>query len=514
MKGEKDVKKHMNRWTSLFLALVLCLGVVFAGSVNQARADELPADISRHEVITMYLIGDPPPEVNEVYGKVNEILNEKLNAELNVKWISWGDAGTKYSLLFSGSEDFDMIFTASGWGYLESTISMGGFLEMDEEFVKKYAPDIWASIPSIGWKQATFNDAICVIPANYVDVTPDCLAIRGDWMKELGYEDITNWDELISFYRDVAKSGRYAAQDGNLYWTWFQQMGYAPLDGSPNGNTLMLYNSNDPSDTEIKYVLDWDAFRDFCVEMKELCAAGAWPTDFLNSGAERMDGILNGRCAVMVWNSGSCQMYGDQANSVHPEWDFNVYNVMPGVKFNATKYTNNAMGINYASKHPERTLMVLNEIQSNPEIQDLIALGLEGVHWEKVGDNQYKKIGDGYAANNYWGLRNRNMMRTEYNENPTPAQQKVEALNAQFQANVKTEPHPLDGFHFDNTNVSVQFAAVEAAAGTYFNSLLGGLVDDVDQALAEYKNVLEAAGIRDVIEEMNRQAAEYMNSSN
>ena len=106
------------------------------------------------------------------------------------------------------------------------------------------------------------------------------------------------------------------------------------------------------------------------------------------------------------------------------------------------------------------------------------------------------------------------MMRTEYNENPTPAQQKVEALNAQFQANVKTEPHPLDGFHFDNTNVSVQFAAVEAAAGTYFNSLLGGLVDDVDQALAEYKNVLEAAGIRDVIEEMNRQAAEYMNSSN
>lgn len=508
------MEMYVNRVGTRLLALLLFIGLLFARSVQWSHAEELPADISQFETITMYLIGDPPPEVDEVYGKVNEILRKKLNAELDVKWMSWGDAGTKYSLLFSGGEDFDMIFCASGWGYLESTISMGGFLEMDEAFVQKYAPDIWASIPAIGWKQATFNDAICVIPANYVEVTPDCLAIRGDWMQELGYEDITNWDELIRFYRDVAQSGRYAAQDGNLYWTWFQQKGYAVVDGAPNGNSLMLYNSNNPEDLEIKYVLDWEEFREFCLEMKELCAAGAWPTDFLNNSSDRMDGILNGRCAAMVWNAGSCQMYGDQANAEHPEWNFNVYNVMPSVKFDATKYTNNAMGINYASKHPERTLMVLNEIQSNAEIQDLIALGIEGVHWEAVGEDQYKKIGDGYAANNFWGLRNMNQMRTEYNENPTPAQEKVAQLNEYFLQNVKTEPHPLDGFHFDNTNVSVQFAAVEAAAGIYWNSLLGGLVDDVDQALAEYRSALEAAGIQDLIAEMQRQANEYIENNN
>ena len=70
--------------------------------------------------------------------------------------------------------------------------------------------------------------------------------------------------------------------------------------------------------------------------------------------------------------------------------------------------------------------------------------------------------------------------------------------------------HIYDGFNFDSTKVSTQFAAVEAALGNYYEPLVNGLVDDVDQTIAEFSAALESAGIRDVLEEMENQAAAYV----
>ena len=57
----------------------------------------------------MYLIGDRTPDFDEVYAKINEILEEKLNCSLNVEFLSWGEHDTKYSLLFSSQEDFELV---------------------------------------------------------------------------------------------------------------------------------------------------------------------------------------------------------------------------------------------------------------------------------------------------------------------------------------------------------------------------------------------------------------------
>ena len=64
---------------------------------------------------------------------INEILEEKLNCSLNVEFLSWGEHDTKYSLLFSSQEDFDLIFTASSWCHYEQTVSLGGFAPLSEE---------------------------------------------------------------------------------------------------------------------------------------------------------------------------------------------------------------------------------------------------------------------------------------------------------------------------------------------------------------------------------------------
>ncbi len=160
--------------------------------------------------------------------------------------------------------------------------------------------------------------------------------------------------------------------------------------------------------------------------------------------------------------------------------------------------------------------MVLNEFWTNQEIYDLAMLGIEGKHWEAVGDDQYKVIDEtnyGVSSNCNWGWTNINIQRTEYMEDRTELDETYDSLMEKWNSSVKEE-HPYDGFTFDSTPVSVQFAAVEAALGNYYDPLVNGLVDDVDGTIEEFSAAMESAGIRDVLAEMQKQAEEYLASKN
>lgn len=174
-------------------------------------------------------------------------------------------------------------------------------------------------------------------------------------------------------------------------------------------------------------------------------------------------------------------------------------------------YINNGVAINANSKNKERAMMVLNEFYTNPDVYDLAMLGIEGKHWEAVGDDQYKVIdesGYGVSSNCNWGWNNMTIQRKEYIENRTALDDRIDELRDSFNGNIKKD-HVYDGFNFDSTKVSTQFAAVEAALGNYFDPLKNGLVDDVDKSIAEMKAALESAGIQDVLTELKRQAEQY-----
>lgn len=246
--------------------------------------------------------------------------------------------------------------------------------------------------------------------------------------------------------------------------------------------------------------------------MKDLVDAGAWSSDVLNSSDERQTGLLTGRTASMSWNLGTCLTYGKQANEEHPDWNVTMVDPNKNLSKKVNSYINNGVAINANSKNKERAMMVLNEFYTNPDVYDLAMLGIEGKHWEAVGDDQYKVIdesGYGVASNCNWGWNNCTIQREEYLENRTALDDKYESIKDAFNNNIK-EDHVYDGFNFDSSNVSTQFAAVEAAIDNYYNPLINGLVDDVDASIDAMNAAMDSAGIQDILDEMNRQAAEYV----
>ena len=125
------MKNRKKRLLALGLTAVLAMGTLAGckGGEEETAAlnEDGTVDTSEHVDLKMYLIGERTPDFDEVYDKVNEVLEEKLNCSLSVDFLSWGEHGQKYSLLFSGGEDFDLIFTATSWAHYEQTVAMNGF---------------------------------------------------------------------------------------------------------------------------------------------------------------------------------------------------------------------------------------------------------------------------------------------------------------------------------------------------------------------------------------------------
>ena len=92
------MKKRTGKIFALLLSLTMVTGMLAGcgsgngkGSTGDSKSssaasgtsgDNLSADTSEHVDLTMYLIGDRTPDFDEVYAKINEILEERENRKI------------------------------------------------------------------------------------------------------------------------------------------------------------------------------------------------------------------------------------------------------------------------------------------------------------------------------------------------------------------------------------------------------------------------------------------------
>ena len=222
----------------------LMLSTFMVGCGSKSNDDKNVASSSselKEVKLKMYLIGDKPKDFDAVYEKVNERMKEKINATLEVNFIPWSDMTTKYQLLFQSGEDFDLIFTASGWGYYSQVATKNGFLELTDELLQEYAPEIYANEPADAWNQAKVDGKIYMVPNDRNEYGTNIFAYRGDLASKYGFEKITSYNELEAFMAAVAEgekdSGIKVIANGggqNLQWPYMiERYGFSTISGAP-----------------------------------------------------------------------------------------------------------------------------------------------------------------------------------------------------------------------------------------------------------------------------------------
>ena len=117
----------MKKILALLLAAVMVMSlcaVSFAEEISVENAEAVWAekwadvDTSKHVVINYMTTGDAPKTgANaEMLAQLNAILTEKVNAEINIVWISWTDYLANYNLRIASMDgSIDLIGSSTDW---------------------------------------------------------------------------------------------------------------------------------------------------------------------------------------------------------------------------------------------------------------------------------------------------------------------------------------------------------------------------------------------------------------
>lgn len=515
------VKKFISTCTAACTAA--CIAVSFcacSSPFSKSAAEEKNkeykgVDVSEPVSLIMYLVGDKAPDFDMVYDKINEILKDRLNAKLDVNFLPWDEVNSQYEQLFYAGEQFDLIFTAAGWGYYEDVANMKGFYPLTDSFLAAYAPDIVKTLPDEAWDEARINGNIYMVPNYQHQFGIDIVGVRGDLMEKYGFSDLTSPDDLEKYLDAVAENESditpLDTESGRVLTQFYLFPDKLQVTGAPN--SFFVYDYQDPDDIDIEYTVESDKFVEYARKMKKFYDKGYWLSDALTPTYIRSENWINGRSAMMIWNLGSVTRYAREINKTHPEWKATFADLLPGQPRPYMPYTNNGMAVNASSSHPERAMMVINELMTDPVLNNMTAFGIEGKHWEAAEDKEYKALPDakGYPANGScnWGWFNEDVLRSEYVPDKDKVYEKEQETLKRWRDNAAA-PHPLSAFTFSDENVKVEMAAVNDIVSRYFEPISTGIVDDPEAAVVELREKLNEAGINKIIDEMNRQKDNYI----
>lgn len=238
------------------------------------------------------------------------------------------------------------------------------------------------------------------VPCNVAQPMGKIVAVRQDLMEKYGMSGLNNWDDYKEYMLTIAKeetpqSGILAmasSGDNNELWDVYRQQkdtllaldsNYMDMIFEYDGQTL-------PAKEDIKLVYEYDLFKEYAKEMKEMADAGCWSRSALTNTVTDDDAFGNLQGASIAWN-GSVFTYMKQAEQTEGV-ECMAYDLTKDNLVNAEAYSNNDMAIAAGSGNPQRTAMVLDLLKFDSRLNRLMILEIEGEHYSIDDQGNYKKL--------------------------------------------------------------------------------------------------------------------------
>ena len=156
-------------------------------------------------------------------------------------------------------------------------------------------------------------------------------------------------------------------------------------------------------------------------------------------------------------------------------------------------------------EYPEKAMELWNLLYSDKEVATMAAYGIEGVNYEWVEEGSVVKIPDG-VKDTYttyeWAWPNLNILPVFEGKDPAVRQELEEFNDSAARATSL-------GFVLDTSTIMNEITACNNVKQKYETPLQWGALDP-EEAIPEFIEDLEAAGLRTIHEEAQRQLDEYL----
>ncbi|MDR1176695.1 MAG: ABC transporter substrate-binding protein [Treponema sp.] len=489
--------------TALMLMLLALAGCGKKAASNSGTAGSSGGlDTSRQVELSMYIIGVEPPKQAELYENFNKLSLEKLNAALKINWINYSEFQTKYPVLFSSGEAFDMAYTAT-WLNFVSLAQRGAFMELDELW-PKYAPMNYARQSKTALNQATVNGHFYCIPtllptySAFGPIHRADLAIPYGWNGKMdNFEDMEKFLEIIRANNPGIEPLQVSQFGSDVDDVFIYNDGMYPIKGSTNDFFFF-----DPAEANPKLFTWWEygKAREFLTMMKRWNDKGY----FIKSGLSDPDSekFQGGKSAVFFNNIDWWEEYYRD----RPEWDVRWNNFVTDVS--NLPFTQDALALPTTAKNPERALYEL--ITNDEQVFRALYYGVEGKSYELVtegGQTQIRALNtDDYRFSNLWAARTNEFMLPVVGA-PSDLRERKAAYDAYIKDGVKSQK--FRSLVIDTSSVETEYAACIAIHLQYWWPLELGYVD-METGLRDYQTQMTAAGIERVRATLQKQLDDYI----
>ena len=503
----------MKKILALFLTLVLVASVC-----TFAVAEEALEPVT----LTIMFHGSNVTDDSAVMEKVNEYLQQKINATLDVIWGTWGDFDENSTMSLNAGDPIDMYFTCS-WSRDEynAYAKKGMWVRLDDpdnNLIEKYAADLWTTLPAVltnGAKiQGSDGLGVYAVPG-YKDIaTQNCWDVNVDLLEKYGYtlEDIQNADYYS--FGDILKTVK-EGEGASFYPLLVEGMVLERMvtnsiivAGDSGSTNLLSYYINPAKTSDLgaygnvmlnKFATD--EYKKFVEKTREYYLAG-----YIDPGLAvadtandlRKNKQLTGEYLIGTQSySLGYELQASQERNIHVE----MVPCTPAY-VDTTSSQGAMVAISTASANPERAMMFLNLLNTDPYLMTLLNYGVEGVHYTL--DNGLVKFTDKRADYQPWtnGMGNVTLL-------PPTVDQGAgfwDTFKAYYGA---ADQIPILGFTLDPANVMVEQSALVNVAAEYALALDTGAVDPAEK-LPEFLEKLDAAGMQAYLDEANAQLTAFL----
>lgn len=451
--------------------------------------------------LTWYLVGNrQEPDTPKVLEEVNKYLKDKLNVTLDLYVFGWGDEyDQKVNTALAAGEPLDIVFTANWAANYNVNAASGYFTELNG-YLAKY-PKIKEILGEDFLNGSAINGKNYALPTNK--------------------EKVHNWGWLLK--KDLVE--KYKMDTSNIKTI----EAIEPL--------LKIIKENEPEITPLCIatmdapfqLLDWDRIsdddvpgalypdnRDYTIINHFLAPESIehykLMRDWMNKGYIHPDAATM-QNQVELMKSGK---YFAASQSLKPGKD-NEMTASTGIEWVQVDVTRPVMSnrettgallaIPAASKNPEKAFLFIEMLYTDKYLKNLLNYGIENVHYKKLSDNVIELIdpaNSGYNPGHGWKFGDQFKDYLMSNEDP----QKWDKFLAYNDEGLVLNSL---GFVFDKTNVETQVSSCKNVVQAYYKQLFTGSVE-IEPTVEQFAKELKAAGVDELIAEMQRQYDEWRKS--
>ena len=498
--------------------LAMLLALLFVLSCGFAIAE---SDLDYCEIY--WYIGSQPPndaDLKIVNDALNEYLMEKINCKVKITYMTSPDWVAKMGTMLASGEDCGIVgFGSQSKSDYVIESQRGSYYPMNE-FLDTFAADTKALFPDGVWEGMKVNGNIYGIPSKKDNGYFISLIYNADMVEESGinlddyhYSNFRDLEELFYDMKEWRDEAHPEMKDYPIVW---------------NNNLIYPYNFafetflNDSymADANIDGIMDVEGydtetvfnfydtpeFLEFCLQKQKLVADGIYLYDYTDKDDLRKPN--NGVCFFIGW--GYTYM---QEHLFSDAWTSKMV-MSDHIWTETNNYYSAGTAISANCKNPERAMMVLNLVNTDPFVATLMRFGVQGVHWDYDAN--------GEMTFNFEGSRNAEVGNRGYYYWYNAPVGNLTIVNAPKDLvgpnnEMMTEMNRLNaecvipshlGFGFDTSVVTNELAACTSIVLEYQEDLTNGKCasqEEVEKIVEEFRAKLHANGVDTIVEAVQAQ---------